>query len=156
MVASVFSARLSCFHAYSSSFLIDSIVAEPLHWNMFETDIFYASKGNWFRRYLITISSVSPILCTLLPEPKRNLCFLSLYSIFNPDTDDTQGKYLHFLRIALVGQRSPVLPKFLQNVVGKLSAVETFYCSVFQQTSHLFEIFISNYRNTLKRCFIWT
>lgn len=155
MLSSIFSVRFSCFHAYSSSFLIDSIVSETSHWNMYQIEIFYASKGNWFQGYLITISSTSPILCSL-PEPERNLCFLPLYSIFNPDIDDTQGKYLHFLTIALFGQRRPVLPKLLQNVVGKFSGEESFYCNVFQQSSILFEIFKTNYRSTLKRFFILT
>lgn len=61
--------------------------------------------------------------------------------------DDTQGKYLHFLRIALFGQRRPVLPKLLQNAVGKFSGEEAFYCSVSQQSSSLFEIFMTKDRN---------
>lgn len=82
----------------------------------------YAFKGNWFQGYLITISSCLQFCgVVLFPGPKMGLHFLPLYSIFSPDTDDTQGKYLHFLRMSLFGQRRPVMPKLLQNMFGKYS-----------------------------------
>lgn len=67
-----------------------------------------------------------------------------------------KGSICTFSELHCLGREDQYCQSYCRMLVGKFSGEETFYCRVFQQSSGLFEIFMTNYRNTLKRCFILT